>query len=388
MDALEAPEKVDQWLFTEEQLTRIRGHTHERALQVIHSVAADSPDRRSGARELAKPLSIDEGPLLVQFYLQRLPELCSKCGAPPDVQWTSIVFFQRFYAVRSAMEFFPQPMMFACVHLACKIEEVHEITLDMLFEHAEAFGVNMPKAKVAALELHLIEGLSFTLLVEPKPDIALRMLADELQRLPAWSDVARGSALHPASMENTWQEVLSGAEQYLVQLSIRTDAILRMPASLLITAALGSAIARHFSLAGDGGQVLEILQSLLEMSVEDPEKATIRSMFQGAVQEMERQSSLGEISDESMKETVANALRCHRCFETLRERATESHEANRRERKRRWAETKDEKRRHLPTPFTQGLCLELNRRIAGGSWDDIEGFVIHRPRDDDDMCQM
>jgi len=388
MDDSEAPEKVDQWLFTEEQLTRIRGHTHERALQVLHSVAADSPDRRQGAREAPKPLSIDESALLVQFYLQRLPELCSKCGAPSDVQWTSIVFFQRFYAVRSAMEFFPQPMMFACVHLACKIEEVHEITLDMLLEHAEAFGVNMPKAKVSALELHLLEGLSFTLLVEPKPDIALRMLAEELQRLPAWSGVAHGVALHAASMENTWQEVLSGAEELLAHLSIRTDAVLRMPASLLITAALGSVLARHCSFGGAGGQVLEILQSLLEMSVEDPEKATIGSMFQGALQDIERHSSLGEIAEESMKETVGNALRCHRCFETLRERATERHEANRKERKRRWGETKDEKRRHLPTPFTQGLCLELNRRIAGGSWDDVDGFVIHRPRDDDDLRNM
>jgi len=347
-------EKVDNWLFTEEALTRMRRATHDRTLQVLHGASGECSERRQGARDPPKPLSPDESSLLVQLHLQRLQELCRKCGAPSDVLWTSIVFFQRFYVVRSPMEFFPQQMMFACVHLATKIEEVHEITLDALFEHAEAFGVDESlKAKVAGLEMHLLEALGFALLVEPKPDIALRMLAEELQRLPAWGGVARGLALHPESMESTWQEVLSGAEQLLVHLSIRTDAILQMPASLLITAALGSVLARHLSLGSDAGHLLNILQSLLESSVEDCQKATIRSMFQGALQDIERVSSLGEITDDSVKETVRNALRCHRAFELLRAKADERHEANRKERKRRWGEMKDE---------NAGICLHLLRR--------------------------
>lgn len=287
------------------------------------------------------------------------------------------------------MEFSPLPMMFACVHLACKIEEVHEITLDVLFEHADAFGVSETlKAKVSALELHLLEGMGFALLVEPKPDIALRMLAEELQRLPSWGGMARGLALHPASMENTWQEVLSAAEQLLMHLSIRTDAILRMPASLLITAALGSVLGRHFSLGSDGGQVIEILQSLLEANIEESQRPLIRTMFQAALLDFDRLSSLGDITEDFVKEMNCTALRCHFSFERLREEATERHEANRRERKRRWGEMKDQNRRHLPTPFTQGLAAELNRRLAGGSWDDVEGFVIHRPRDDIDIGHM
>lgn len=224
--------------------------------------------------------------------------------------------------------------------------------------------------------------MGFTLLVEPKPDIALHMLAEELTRQPAWGGVARGLALHPGSMESTWQEVLSAAEQLLLHLSVRSDAILRMPASLLITAALGSVLGRDFNLGSDGGQVLEILQSLLESSVEEHQRAAIGKMFQKALHEIERLSSMiGEITDDSREEVDRTVLRCQRAFERLREEATERHEANRRERKRRWGEMKDANRRHLPTPFTQGLA-ELNRRIAGGSWDDVEGFVIHRPRDE------
>merc|ERR1719172_510402 len=119
-------------------------------------------------------------------------------------------------------------MMFTCVHLACKIEEVHKITLDELFEHAEDFGVSRSlKSKMAALELHLLEGMGFTLLVEPKPDIALRMLAEELQRSDAWIALSRSVALHPESKDNTWQEVCWNAEQLLMYLCIRTNAVLR-----------------------------------------------------------------------------------------------------------------------------------------------------------------
>lgn len=378
VDALEAPE---QWLFSEDALARRRGDTHERCLQVLR-----------GTRECLKPLSLPDSQLLVQFHLQRLPELCRKCRAPSDVQWTAIVFYQRFFTVRSPMEFSPISMVFACLHLACKIEEVHEITLDDLFEHAEAFGVSKSlKSKVAALELQLLEGMGFALLVEPKPDTALRMLAEELQRLPSWGGVARGFTvpmgltLHPDSMDNAWHDILLSAEQLLLTLVIRTEAILRVPASLLITAAIGAVLGRHPVSGSDGGQVIEILQSLLlneiEGSVDEAQKADIRSMFQTSLQAFDSLPAVGELTDDLIKE----ADKCHRAFERLREAATERSEANRKERKRRWGEMKTEHRRHLPTPLTQGLAAELNRRLATGAFEDEGDFIQGRRHIHDDM---
>jgi hypothetical protein len=271
------------------------------------------------------------------------------------------------------MEFDPLPMMFACVHLACKVEEFHEITLDSLFEVAQRFGTNEAlKSKVVLLELHLLEGISFQLLIEPKPETALRNLADELQRMPAWSGVARGLDVHPANMENTWNEIISFAEKLMLHLSISTDAILLIPPFVIAAAALGSVLGRHSSLGSDGGQAVEILQAVLEArhqqlsEWDESGKVGIRSMFHRALQDVERLVTSGEILvDDSLKET---ARRCHRAFERLREEATERHEANRQERKRRWKECEREKRdairRQVPTPLMQQFN-SISRR--GGS---------------------
>jgi len=384
-DTLDTLEKVEQWLFTDEKLTRLRGATHERTLQVLN--ASERGERRNGIREALRVLSLQESTSLTKLVLQRLPELCQICGAPPDVQWTSIVFYQRFFTVRSPMEFPPLSMMFACVHLACKIEEYHEITLDKLFLHAEAFGVRASlQGKVAALELHLLEGLGFQLLVEPKPDIALRMLVDELQSQPCWDRVAHGFSLHPGDQK--WQEIVAASESLLVNWSIRTEAVLRYPTSMMVTVALAAVLSRHFSsLGGDGGQTVETLQSFLASSVEEGERAVMRSMFQTALQDFEALSSLEAVTADSVKESIQNVTCCHQAFERLREEATERHEANRRERKRRWGEMKDANRRRIPTPFMQTLA-NFNKAMAAGNWDDAEGFVIHRPRDDIDMGPM
>lgn len=363
------PEKVDRWLFSEESLKRTRGVIHERSFKALHSM-----------RESPRPLSLDQSLCLAEFQLQRIPELCRLCSAPSDVQWTAVVFYQRFFTVRSPMEFDPLPMMFACVHLACKVEEFHEITLDSLFEVASRFGANEAvKSKVVLLELHLLEGIGFQLLVEPKPDTALHGLVDDLQRMPAWSGVARGLDLHPANMENTWNEIITAAEKLMIHLSISTDAILLIPPMVIAAAALGSVLARHSSLGSDGGQAVEILQALLEArhqqksEWDESGKVGIRSMFHRALQDVERLVTSDEIVvDDSLKET---AQRCHRAFERLRVEATERHEANRQERKRRFKEVERDKRdsirRQVPTPFMQ----EFNRisRRGGSLLQMIEG---------------
>jgi len=140
------------------------------------------------------------------------------------------------------MEYEPLAIMFACVHLACKVEEVHEITVEKLFEAADFGSDDALKTKVLGLELPLLEGIRFVLQVEPKPDAALRMLADELQHLLTQSPTHNHAAVISGLKEATWQDVLERAERIVFELSIRTDAILRRPVSILIVAALGASL--------------------------------------------------------------------------------------------------------------------------------------------------
>merc|ERR1740123_1208615 len=146
------------------------------------------------------------------------------------------------------MEFDPMPLMFACVHLACKIEEVHEIMLDRLLE-AAGFGANDAlKAKVGALELPLLDGIGFSLLVEPKPGPALRMLAEGV-------DGGAGGAK---------KEALARAESLVLDLAVRSDALLTWPASMAIMAALGATLEERAGKPGADAPQARALAAVLE----------------------------------------------------------------------------------------------------------------------------
>ncbi|CAK0900053.1 unnamed protein product, partial [Prorocentrum cordatum] len=125
--------------------------------------------------------------------------VCAACGAPSAVCWAAAVFYRRFFAARSPAEFDPLLVLLACVHLACKVEEVHEVTLDRVLEAAglgEGEG-----ARVSGAELPLLEAVGFQLFLEPKPDdTALRMLAEDVRRAvpedtltdAGWCEAIRG----------------------------------------------------------------------------------------------------------------------------------------------------------------------------------------------------
>nr|QDO16311.1 cyclin H [Lingulodinium polyedra] len=383
-----------QWVFAEAALARAREVASEQAAQALRrSGATAAAAAEGGAAErrpaAPKPLPLEDASRLVLFYAQKLPELCELCGAPSEVRWTAVVFYRRFFVVRSAMEFDPLPMMFASVHLACKIEEVHEITLDRLLEAAD-FGADASlKARVLSLELPLLEGLRFQLLVEPKPDTALRMLAQELQHL-----LVQGSAHRRAPAteltEAAWQEVIARAENVAVELTVRTDAILRWPASIVIAAALSTALdeqsGRPANECGDVQALSDVLGALLEGNLEqEAQRVAVRSMVKEVVLSIQRLSNEPEITQDSVKEAAKVARRCHRAFERLREEATERHEAHRKERKRRWSQMKDAACRQVPTPILRDLA-DLNRKAAAdmrrAAADAADEFVIRRPKED------
>merc|ERR1719221_71640 len=169
-------------------------------------------------------------------------------------------------------------MMFASVHLACKIEEVHEITLDKLLE-STGFGTDpaMP-LKIAALELPLLEGIGFALLVEPKPDSTLRMLVEDLRRHLGPAQASQ--VLTQASCD----ELVQAAEDLTLNLSIRTDAVLRWPLSVVVAAALQAKLeeAATRGLAG-GTELIEALYQVLDAGLEaEEQRSALRTMMKEA----------------------------------------------------------------------------------------------------------
>uniref|UniRef100_A0A7S4RJH5 Cyclin N-terminal domain-containing protein n=1 Tax=Alexandrium monilatum TaxID=311494 RepID=A0A7S4RJH5_9DINO len=348
--------RSERWLFTPEALTQARDAGRDRALQALRRAAAEAgarpPEEGTGGEggEAPRLLSHEECAQLVLAHALQLVELCGRCGAPSEVLWAGLIFYRRFFAVRSPMEFDPQLMMLACVHLACKIEEVHEITLDGLLEAGGFSDGSRLRVKVSGLELPLLEGIGFALLVEPKPSAALRMLAQELQ--------------HPLALGGAQQqEVVALAECFVLDLGVRSDAILRWSPSALIAAALGAALDAGLALPPasevPSAQLVELLAASLEG---EGSQTAFRTMVSAVSFELRR---LAFVREEPLAAGAAVAARrCHAAIEKLRDLSAKRQEARHKERKLKRGETKAAAAsRRVPTPMRQALA-ELNRRTA------------------------
>merc|ERR1712012_1244727 len=96
----------------------------------------------------------------------------------------------------------------------------------------------------------------------------------------------------------------------------------------------------------------------------DEQRRAMTSMYADVSCCIQQLTSEPELTEDAMKETAKNARRCHRAFERLRELATESNEAQRKERKRKLSEVKSATQR-APTPMLREL-MELNRKMQTG----------------------
>eukprot|EP00439_Symbiodinium_sp_Y106_P064966 s1214_g10.t1 len=125
-----------QYLFTREALEQSHEAAHERLREYYVMRIPESGKIPAGTAQA--------------FYAQKLPELCRLCSAPQEVLWTSLIFFKRFFSANSPMEFDPVPMMFTCLHVACKVEEFRDLTLEKMLQEG-GFGEQM-RPKVTDLE--------------------------------------------------------------------------------------------------------------------------------------------------------------------------------------------------------------------------------------------
>lgn len=311
---------VADWVFKPEDLTQRRSATRDRAVEALQSANPDGAGGKKSAREVPRALSLEECKHLDIFFAKKIPELCSLCSAPADVCWTALVFHRRFFVVRSPMEHDPLPVMFAAVHLACKVEEVHEITLGRLMEAADVAADEALRGKVVRLELPLLEALGFGLLVEPKPYMALRMLSQELQTRAAQGPLAKLT-------EEEWAKACADAGAKVLDLALHSDALFLWSASILSAACLGSVLDSRA--AADVDPVImkpsEFLMNVMGECVSSgPEgttssvpptttQNTVRRLHQECAQYVENTAPL-VLTEEVMKDAVKSARKCHRVF--------------------------------------------------------------------------
>jgi len=353
---------VARWLFTADGLQQARLTAHARAVQGLACLSA------SATREPPKqPLKLSEELRIVFHYASQIPVLCRQCDAGSEVWWTAIVFYRRFFAIRSPMEFDPLAVMLACIHVACKIEEMHSITLEMLMAVTPGGDDEALQAKVIGLELPVLEAIGFQLLVEPKPDTALRAVSQELQQLLVNGTVPQIGFLQQ-SADVDWAKVVEEAERIVVDLSTQTDAVLLWPTSVLVLAAACAALEGYVGHASESSASLPpaalIVQSFWDAHLNSSGHGSsrLRELVGSVAHEIAALSPTPDGGDDIVGEIKKNARRCHRAFERMRDEASQRHEANRQERKkRRWSE-----KRHRSSDAAS-LALFNHHFASGGN---------------------
>eukprot|EP00928_Gymnodinium_smaydae_P088999 TRINITY_DN73014_c0_g1_i1.p1 TRINITY_DN73014_c0_g1~~TRINITY_DN73014_c0_g1_i1.p1 ORF type:complete len:388 (+),score=61.33 TRINITY_DN73014_c0_g1_i1:46-1209(+) len=362
--------------YTQESLRATRQAAHERAVRQMRD-AGESLGTLNGSVG-PQQLVAEDGTRLATFYAQKIPELCTLSGATADAMWTALVLYKRFFAVRTALEFDPLPIMFACVFVACKIEEFHEMTLDRLLASAAFGSDDAMRTRVLGLELPLLEGVGFDIHIEPKPESSICMLAMETQR------ILRADGKADISKEASWTLVTSQAQKSVAELCAATDATLHLPASSIFAGALNAAIAG--SAAWSAEEKADVRKGLDTVFRANLGAATnwqaIQTSIDAVAAQISDASTLAQArADHDVKEVARCARRGHRFFERLREEAARQHEAHRLERKRRWGETRSTGGYQVPPQLLQGFA-NLNRadRHEDENWlhriqEDVEGMT-------------
>eukprot|EP00923_Selenidium_pygospionis_P050317 GHVN01086918.1.p1 GENE.GHVN01086918.1~~GHVN01086918.1.p1 ORF type:complete len:378 (+),score=72.66 GHVN01086918.1:26-1159(+) len=141
---------LTNWIFSEAQLNAKRLEVNELARKGVLSVA-DSPS-------LPQLLSVEEEAFLVSYFASQLVNISK--DLPFHVKNTSLTFFNRFYLTRSVYQHDPRILLFTCLLLAAKCEEVaRSLRVSDLLKGA----VN--PADVFQQELPVLEALGGQLLI-------------------------------------------------------------------------------------------------------------------------------------------------------------------------------------------------------------------------------
>eukprot|EP00435_Cladocopium_sp_Y103_P008453 s3236_g2.t1 len=223
----------------------------------------------------------------------------------------------------------------------CKVEEVREITLDKILE-VSGFGDDPAmKTKVTESELELLQNIGFILLVEPKPQAALQLLAEEQRNFKVPVPDFPGSSEH-------FEELLSKAETFVYDLCISNNSLLLLPASIIFAAAWGAALDEGHGnwlwwveISGSclghpaGTAPSSAVLSMLTQNFKGTDKDAVARMMKEALRAMKQVNCKAELDKLTMQEIAKAARKCQRAFGMIHEERRQRSEAHRKERKRR-----------------------------------------------------
>ncbi|WFD44831.1 hypothetical protein MPSI1_003502 [Malassezia psittaci] len=101
------------WMFSPEELDKMRRETHERARASLDACNGNS------AKKPIKMLSLEDELAIIRFYLLRIGRLVRAFHLPSLVESTAMTFMKRFYLQNSCMQFHPKLII---IYLASKAE--------------------------------------------------------------------------------------------------------------------------------------------------------------------------------------------------------------------------------------------------------------------------
>lgn len=143
---------LQNWLFASEAKFR------ERQELTFHSAVERL--KAKGIEEA--PVTLEEELWLVKYYSFQLSGFLSSNHMKETVKETALVFFNRFYLMRSMLEHDPRLVMFTCVTLAIKLEDMwRNYFVDKLLGSVEGLDIT----RVFAMEAVVCDALNFNFLV-------------------------------------------------------------------------------------------------------------------------------------------------------------------------------------------------------------------------------
>jgi cyclin H len=149
------------WMFSKTQLEEICETKQKQLLQNI----SDSSSDPSLQRYVILP---EEEKAIIYFLSKNIITACKHLHVHEKAISTALAYFKRFYLYNSVCEYDPVQMMFTCMFLSCKTEEINIKDVHLF---CQQFKESDPKA-VLQLEFALISGIKFHLYVfSPKKSL-------------------------------------------------------------------------------------------------------------------------------------------------------------------------------------------------------------------------